>query len=250
MTSEPPSPSSSTSSFLPTTTLLAIPDGPIASSSKDGRSHLTSLMGGYPTFPPLPASSSASAYINPEQFTCGVCKNTIPLLTQVYCPPEGGENDRNVYVFACPRSACQRKIGRCVLFHSLFRFVRVVWDELKQGEGYWGNLPIRRGLEHRPDHLDAGHSVVLSCTSLCFISSCLYMFLLLPRSVCISSTLRLSFDFKSVRAFRASVRNEVYAADAAEQKAKREKEEAERREKEKINPFSVSIEHGDGVIVS
>jgi pre-rRNA-processing protein TSR4 len=32
----------------------------------------------------------------------------------------------------------------------------------------------------------------------------------------------------------------VYAADAAEQKAKREREEAERREKEKINPFSVS----------
>lgn len=43
----------------------------------------------------------------------------------------------------------------------------------------------------------------------------------------------------SVRAYRASVRNEVYAADAAEQKAKREKEEAEKREKDKINPFSV-----------
>jgi hypothetical protein len=43
----------------------------------------------------------------------------------------------------------------------------------------------------------------------------------------------------SVRAFRASVLNEVYAADAAEQKAKREKEEKERKEREKINPFSV-----------
>ena len=36
------------------------------------------------------------------------------------------------------------------------------------------------------------------------------------------------------------MRNEVYAADAAEQKAKREKEESERREREKVNPFSVS----------
>lgn len=44
----------------------------------------------------------------------------------------------------------------------------------------------------------------------------------------------------SLRAFRASVRNEEYVRDVAEQRAKREKEEAEAREKAKVNPFNVS----------
>jgi hypothetical protein len=112
MSETPPSPSSSTSSFLPTTTLLAIPDGPIPSSSKDARTHTISILGGYPTFPSLPASSSSKI---PESITCKICLNSIPLLTQVYCPPEGGENDRNVYVFGCPRGSCQKREGRCVL---------------------------------------------------------------------------------------------------------------------------------------
>jgi hypothetical protein len=176
MPSEPPSPSSSTSSFLPTTTLLAIPDGPIASSSKDGRTHLTSIIGGYPTFPSLPTSSTSSNNIKPEEFTCLVCKQTIPLLTQVYCPPEGGENDRNVYVFACPRSACQRKAGRYVHYSSgIVSFYSTSDDALNrigrpQKKQYRMHLRMRTLFLHRFS--------VPSCTSLCSKSSCLYMFAL------------------------------------------------------------------------
>lgn len=49
----------------------------------------------------------------------------------------------------------------------------------------------------------------------------------------------------SVRAFRASVQNEMYVRDVIEQREKRKREEEERirREKElaKINPFSVRV---------
>jgi pre-rRNA-processing protein TSR4 len=49
----------------------------------------------------------------------------------------------------------------------------------------------------------------------------------------------------SIRAFRASVRNEEYVRDVIEQKKKREAEEAAEKERErervKINPFSVSL---------
>lgn len=99
---------SSSSSYVPTTTLLAVPDGEIASSSKDLRSHTISWIGGYPTFPSLPSGSGSV----PDKVNCGHCHNAIPLLAQVYAPPEGGENDRTVYVFACHRTACQRRAGR------------------------------------------------------------------------------------------------------------------------------------------
>jgi pre-rRNA-processing protein TSR4 len=86
---------------------------------------------------------------------CGVCHSPVPLLAQVYCPPEDGENDRTVYVFGCQRAGCQRREG-------------------------------------------------------------------------------------SVRAFRASVKNEEYVRDVQAKRAEREKREAEEREKAKVNPFSVS----------
>lgn len=56
-------------------------------------------------------------------------------------------------------------------------------------------------------------------------------------------------SISSVRAFRASARNEVYAADAAEKRAKAEaeakrlaEEEERKREATKVNPFAVSIQ--------
>lgn len=190
MANEPPSPSSSTSSFLPTTTLLAVADGSIASHSKDARSHTINAIGGYPTFPSIPASASSSgARVASETFACKVCDKRMPLLTQVYCPPEGGDNDRNIYVFGCPRGSCQRKEGRCVLSSC-----NVVID--------LGNISYL--------------SVAFPCD----------LFQTLLES--------------SVRAFRASVLNQVYAEDAAAQRAKQKEEEEERKRREKINPFSVS----------
>jgi hypothetical protein len=70
--------------------------------------------------------------------------------------------------------------------------------------------------------------------------------LLVPYMFCHSILSYRRYRHSSVRAYRASVRNEVYAADAAEQKAKREAEEAERRAKEKINPFSMGSSAGIG----
>ncbi|RSH90789.1 hypothetical protein EHS25_009964 [Saitozyma podzolica] len=46
----------------------------------------------------------------------------------------------------------------------------------------------------------------------------------------------------SVRAFRASVKNEEYVRDVQAKRAEREKREAEEREKAKVNPFSLSTE--------
>ena len=145
------SPSGSTISLPDSNVLLAIPDGPIAPDSVDAKSPLVSLIGGYPTFPPLPSVSKA-----PETIRCGICHHPIPLLAQVYCPPEGGENDRTVYVWACPRPTCQRREG-------------------------------------------------------------------------------------SIRAFRASVRNEEYAQDAEEKRLAAEKAAEEEKARARKNPFSVSL---------
>lgn len=43
----------------------------------------------------------------------------------------------------------------------------------------------------------------------------------------------------SVRAFRASLRNEEYVKDVAEKRAKADKKVAETKERARINPFSV-----------
>ena len=144
----PSSPSSSCASLPDSNALLALPDGPIASGSDDAKSYVVSLIGGYPTFPALGKA--------PETIKCGVCHTPIPLLAQVYCPPEDGANDRTVYVWACPRPRCQRRSG-------------------------------------------------------------------------------------SVRAFRASKRNEEYARDAEAKRAEAEKLAAEAKEQARKNPFSVSL---------
>ncbi|ORY31804.1 programmed cell death protein 2 [Naematelia encephala] len=145
----PSSPAGSSSSSIPfSNTLLALPDGPIAYDAADLRSHTVSYIGGYPTFPALSSAEKA-----PDTIKCGVCHEAIPLLAQVYCPPEDGENDRTVYVWACPRTKCQRRDG-------------------------------------------------------------------------------------SVRAYRASARNEEYVRDVEEKRKQREKDEAEERERARKNPFS------------
>jgi pre-rRNA-processing protein TSR4 len=88
----PSSPAGSSSSTLPiSNTLLALPDGPIPSDHADRKSYTISYIGGYPSFPDT---------LNiPKEVTCGSCQSPIPLLAQVYCPPDGGENDRTVYVW-------------------------------------------------------------------------------------------------------------------------------------------------------
>lgn len=76
--------------------------------------HTSSFAGGYPTFPSLPSSSSSIP--TETGITCGHCGAPMPLLSQIYCPMEQGENDRTLYVWACPKAECQRRAGRCVLF--------------------------------------------------------------------------------------------------------------------------------------
>lgn len=148
----PSSPAGSSSSTLPdSNTLLALPDGSIPPNHPDRTSHTVSYIGGYPSFPPLPSAAKA-----PEVLKCGVCHEPILLLAQVYCPPEGGENDRTVYVWACVKVGCQRREG-------------------------------------------------------------------------------------SIRALRASVKNEEYVRDVQEKKRLADELGAKERAKARINPFSVSV---------
>jgi pre-rRNA-processing protein TSR4 len=98
-----PSETGSDCSDEPSSVLLALPDGAIPPDAADGRQHTTSLIGGYPTFP-------ACAGV-PDRINCGSCHEAIPLLAQVYCPLVDGENDRTLYVFACPRAKCRRREG-------------------------------------------------------------------------------------------------------------------------------------------
>ena len=100
----PSSPAGSSSSTLPiSNTLLALPDGPIPADHADRKSYTISYIGGYPSFP--------DTVDIPKEVTCGSCHSPIPLLAQVYCPPDGGENDRTVYVWGCSKRKCQRKEG-------------------------------------------------------------------------------------------------------------------------------------------
>ncbi|ORX37079.1 programmed cell death protein 2 [Kockovaella imperatae] len=112
----PSSPASSSSSLPSSNVLLALPDGAIPSGHEDAKSHTISTIGGYPTFPPLSSQDKA-----PEEIRCGICHQAIPLLAQVYCPPEDGENDRTVYVWACARSSCQRRDGSVRAYRASLR---------------------------------------------------------------------------------------------------------------------------------
>lgn len=143
------------------TVLLALPDGPMSEAPR----HTSSFIGGYPAFPALPAGPSRlsngkgngkaiAPTTAPAEVRCGACHEPIPLLAQVYCPLDGGENDRTIYVWACARPSCRRREG-------------------------------------------------------------------------------------SVRAYRASVRNEEYVADVEAKRAEAERLAAEERERARQNPFTV-----------
>lgn len=81
--------------------LLALPDGPLEAA--DASSFTTSKIGGHAAFPPVKGV--------PDRVECKACGEAMPLLAQVYAPLVDGENDRTLYVFACPRHACRRKEG-------------------------------------------------------------------------------------------------------------------------------------------
>ncbi|KAJ9111381.1 hypothetical protein QFC19_001149 [Naganishia cerealis] len=55
--------------------------------------HTSSFAGGYPAFPSLPSSSGASSIPVESGVNCGNCHAPMPLLSQIYCPMEQGEND-------------------------------------------------------------------------------------------------------------------------------------------------------------
>ncbi|KAL7420589.1 hypothetical protein Q5752_004540 [Cryptotrichosporon argae] len=113
---------SSSSSGGPTSVLLALPDGPVPPS--EPASHTLSFIGGYPTFPRVA-----------DVVRCGVCHDAVPLLAQVYCPLEGGENDRTLYVWACARAQCQRRDGAVRAFRASVRNEAYVRDvEAKRAE--------------------------------------------------------------------------------------------------------------------
>ncbi|GMK54497.1 hypothetical protein CspeluHIS016_0110830 [Cutaneotrichosporon spelunceum] len=134
-------------------------------------SHTSSFIGGYPAFPAVPTGRSmnpkgkgkaVAATSVPEEVRCGACHKPMPLLSQVYCPLEGGENDRTLYVWACAHPGCRRREG-------------------------------------------------------------------------------------SVRAFRASVRNEEYVADVEAKRVEAERIAAEARERARQNPFIVKENAGPGL---
>ncbi|WVW85081.1 hypothetical protein I302_107117 [Kwoniella bestiolae CBS 10118] len=131
----PSSPAGSSSSSLSegyTNVLLALPDGTIPPDHADLRSHTVSLIGGYPTFPPLLNTSQI-----PKEVKCKICNKPIPLLAQVYCPLENGENDRTLYVFACSRAGCQKKDGSIRAFRASIRndeYVKDVEEKRKAAE--------------------------------------------------------------------------------------------------------------------
>lgn len=169
--------------------------------------HTSSYAGGYPTFPSFPSASASSVPIT-TGITCGHCQASMPLLSQIYCPMEQGENDRTLYVWACPKADCQRRPGRCVLSTTL--------------------LALYPSLLYKPSSL-CKHELIHNVP-------------FMPDSLRLNTS-----SISSVRAFRASARNEVYAADAAEKRAKAEaeakrlaEEEEKKREAAKVNPFAVS----------
>ncbi|WWC71094.1 uncharacterized protein I206_105047 [Kwoniella pini CBS 10737] len=119
----PSSPAGSSSSSISvdyTNVLLALPDGSIPQNHEDLKSYTISSIGGYPTFPPLDNL--------PNEINCGICHQPIPLLSQVYCPLENGENDRILYIFACARLKCQKRDGSVRAFRASKRNEEYVKD--------------------------------------------------------------------------------------------------------------------------
>ncbi|POY73327.1 hypothetical protein BMF94_3662 [Rhodotorula taiwanensis] len=89
-----------TDSAIPT---LAVLDGKIPpTSTNELDDWKVSRVGGEPSFPlssPPPIDSR----------TCLTCSAPMPLVIQLYCPLPHSSLERVVYVFACPRPACQKR---------------------------------------------------------------------------------------------------------------------------------------------
>ncbi|GAA5880326.1 hypothetical protein JCM3774_006729 [Rhodotorula dairenensis] len=83
-------------------TTLAVLDGAIPSENvHEHRDWKISRVGGEPSFP-------LSAAPPVESRLCLTCSTPMPLVVQLYCPLPHSTLERVVYVFACPRPACQK----------------------------------------------------------------------------------------------------------------------------------------------
>ncbi|KAH7914626.1 programmed cell death protein 2 [Hygrophoropsis aurantiaca] len=90
-------------SDVETAVLLGFPDGSVKAES-DLKDAAVSRIGGYPAFLPSREPSISSSQ-------CKNCSYPMELLAQIWCPFEDSPHDRALYVWACSRSTCQRKIG-------------------------------------------------------------------------------------------------------------------------------------------
>lgn len=93
--------SDSGSEFDASDVQLGLADGPLE--AEDEANPLVSRIGGRPAWLPMkstPASDIAQ---------CGVCKQRMQLLVQIFAPLVESAYDRCLLVWGCARPACQRK---------------------------------------------------------------------------------------------------------------------------------------------
>jgi len=93
---------------------LGLTDGPLE--SEDEANPLVSRIGGRPVWLPL-----APNKLPPVSLVhCQYCQKPMQLLVQIFAPLENSAYDRNLFVWGCPRAACQRKgPGRYVFTGAL-----------------------------------------------------------------------------------------------------------------------------------
>ncbi|KAI0044512.1 hypothetical protein FA95DRAFT_1544948 [Auriscalpium vulgare] len=84
---------------IETSVLLGVPDGPIESPA-DLKDVAVSRIGGLPAL-----LSSAIPF---ESSQCKSCDSAMELLVQMWSPFENSAYDRALYVWACPKSGCQK----------------------------------------------------------------------------------------------------------------------------------------------
>lgn len=93
---------------------LGLADGPLE--NEDKANPLVSRIGGQPVWLPLTPSKLPPASL----VHCQYCQKQMQLLVQIFAPLENSAFDRNLFVWGCPRAACQRKgHGRYVLSGAL-----------------------------------------------------------------------------------------------------------------------------------